>query len=330
MKKRIMAALMVGMVCIVNSFGVFAADQTLVGISGEVIGNESGTAGSTEAELDAGITNPIREYVAQMSREEKVGQMMLLSPSQLCSGGNWTENMDTVIQNMKNYYVGGLIFFAEDLANPEAVKTLIGKVNEQGKIPVLTVSDESGSLEAGFTKPEEDTNMNIGPLSIGTDGIWCYSTQQTPAEEWKAMGILLDVTPGMSPETEADFAIVTHAKVTYSTVQESNGPVSTAADDGRPASMARSLVTGTLRSAFQGVVMTDSLSMPEATENYGGNMAVMNALQAGADILTAPFDVMTAYYGIHSAIDEEMVTEEQINASVIRILEAKAKLGLDF
>ena len=74
--------------------------------------------------------------------------------------------------------------------------------------------------------------------------------------------------------------------------------------------------------------MTDSLSMTSAEENYGADMAVMYALQAGADILTTPENPVNAYYGILSAIDEQLVTEAQIDASVDKVLELKKTLGL--
>ena len=344
MKRKLCGLLLAGIFCMTNGCLTLAADQTLVGISGSETGvpgtgvehrlstEEDGTTDAAAPKQDGKMEETIRARVDRMSREEKVGQMLLVSPSQLCDGGDWAANMDTVIQNMKNYYVGGLIFFAEDLKDPNAVKTLIDKVKEQEGIPVLTVVDAGGSLEAGFTKPDESINRNIGPLSMGTDEIWCYSTQQTPSKEWQERGILLDVTPGMMPETGACFAVVTHAKVKYSTDSEITGMENTGQDDVRPASMTRRLVTEFLKkeTGFDGVVVTDSLSMPEAMQNYGGDMAVMNALQAGADILTAPSNVLTAYYGIHSAIDEQLVMEEQINESVTRILEAKARLGLNF
>ena len=54
----------------------------------------------------------------------------------------------------------------------------------------------------------------------------------------------------------------------------------------------------------------------------------MYALQAGADILTMPENPVNAYYGILSAIDEQLVTEAQIDASVDKVLELKKTLGL--
>ena len=68
--------------------------------------------------------------------------------------------------------------------------------------------------------------------------------------------------------------------------------------------------------------------MASAEENYGADMAVMYALQAGADILTMPENPVNAYYGILSAIDEQLVTEAQIDASVDKVLELKKTLGL--
>lgn len=328
MKRRICTAF--AAMCLLGTAGLpFASPEAESRMPGSIAGGITAWA----EEVDPGMAENINAYVSQMTREDKVGQMLLVSPSQLCDGGDWTANMDTVLQNMKNYHVGGLVFFTEDLTDLDAVKTLIDKANEQGSIPVLTVADAGGSLETGFTKPDESTSMHIGPYAIGTEGIWCYSTQQTPSEEMQNAGILLDVTPGFSPETGADFVVVTHAKVNYASVADVNGLELLEMDDGRPASMSRILVTEQLKngeSGFEGTVFTDSLSMLEAVQTYGSDMAVMYALQAGADILTAPSNVLNAYYGIHSAIDEQLVTEEQIDGSMIRILELKAKLGLQF
>lgn len=337
MRGTILTVLLAGVLCAGAGFGA-AAEEPLVGIGKAADGTaiaeaneEIAAKGETAEGLDQeekGMAETINARVSRMSREEKVGQMLLVSPAQLCDGEDWTANPDMVIQNMKNYYVGGLVFFSEDLDHPEAVRDLIRRTRELEGIPVLTVAAAGGSLATGFVKPEESTAVLLGPLSIGTDGIWCYSTVQEPGETERGLGILLDAKPGVSSDLDMDFAIVTHARVQYDPAV--SGLEGRAADDGRPASMARSLVTGELRETFDGVIMTDSLCMPEATQSYGGDMAVMNALQAGADLLTAPANVMTAYYGIHSAIDEQMVAEAQIDASVARILEAKAKLGLNF
>lgn len=276
------------------------------------------------AALAAGDSEKIQALLGVMTKEDKVGQMLMVSPSQLCDG-DWTQNTGQVLQNIDLYHIGNLVFFQEDLENQEAVKTLTDALAARnGLVGVLTAADAAGSLETGFTKPAEGAELAVGPFDEGTDGIWGYGAVAAPQEDLQALGIIIDMAPGADGRYEADsevsaaFAVVTHAKV------DSDNDL----DGGRPASMAKSIVKDTLRGAFDGVIVTDSLSMSAATEVYGADMAVQYAFQAGNDILTAPSNPVNAYYGMLSAIDEQLVSGEQVDQSVGRILEAKAALGL--
>lgn len=261
---------------------------------------------------DSGASSQAQSRLALMTREEKIGQMLMVSPGQLCGGGDWTEQIDQVIQNLNFYHVGSLLFFAEDLNDMDAVKELTAAIAGEDGIPVLLAADASGSVASGLTKPEDSAQLAVSCVD-GTGSCWAYSLEETPAQELKDMGIVLDVSAGSGQ----DFAVITHAVY---------GGADASAEMSRPASMTKSAVAE-LRSGFSGVILTDSLSVTDVVNSYGADMAVMYAMQAGADLLTAPANLMNAYYGMLSAIDEQMVTEEQINASVLRILDAKQALG---
>ena len=269
-------------------------------------------------DLSADAQTQIEDTIAQMSREEKTGQMLVVSPAQMTETKDWTADMDTVIRNVEAYHIGGILLFAEDLQKVEAVKSLTASLADQGNVPVLIMADPSGNLKEGLTKPSLDKKeddaaiLGTGQLMTGENATWAYSLAEKPSEELAALGVAVEIRP----EAGEALAVVTHEKVT--------NPM----DDGRPASMSKSMVTMTLKEVFLGAVMTDSLSMTSAEENYGADMAVMYALQAGADILTTPEHPVNAYYGILSAIDEQLVTEAQIDASVDKVLELKKTLGL--
>ena len=270
------------------------------------------------ADLSADAKTQIEETIAQMSREEKAGQMLVASPAQMTETEDWTADMDTVIRNVEAYHIGGILLFAEDLQKEEAVKSLTAALADQGNVPVLIMADPSGSRKEGLMKPSLDKKeddaaiLGTGQLMTGENAAWAYSLAEKPSEELAALGVAVEIRP----EAGEALAVVTHDKVA--------NPM----DDGRPASMSKSMVAMTLKEVFPGAVMTDSLSMASAEENYGADMAVMYALQAGADILTMPENPVNAYYGILSAIDEQLVTEAQIDASVDKVLELKKTLGL--
>ena len=270
------------------------------------------------AGLYADAQTQIEETISRMSREDKAGQMLVVSPAQMTETEDWTTDMDTVIRNVEAYHIGSILLFADDLQKTDSVKALSAALSHRGVVPILIMADPFGSLEEGLTKPSVDKGeddagiLGSARLMTGENAVWAYSLAEEPSKDLAALGIEVEVRP----EAGEKLAVVTHEKVT--------NPM----DDGRPASMSKSMVTMTLKEVFSGAVMTDSLSIAEAAGNYGTDMAVMYALQAGADILTTPANPVNAYYGILSAIDEQLVTEDQIDSSVDKILELKKTLGL--
>ena len=97
-----------------------------------------------------------------------------------------------------------------------------------------------------------------------------------------------------------------------------------------PASLSRPVVTGLLRDelGFGGLVYTDSLSMEAVTKRLSPAEAAARAIKAGNDIVLHSPDEAGAVSGIKGAIDRGDIAMTQIDASVRRILSAKARLGL--
>lgn len=92
-------------------------------------------------------------------------------------------------------------------------------------------------------------------------------------------------------------------------------------------------VIGILRNQmhFDGVIMTDSLTMASITDHYTPGQAAAMAIEAGDDLLMgaySPDDVATMIKGIKQAVTDGKISEEQINDSVRRILLLKYQLGL--
>jgi beta-N-acetylhexosaminidase len=90
-------------------------------------------------------------------------------------------------------------------------------------------------------------------------------------------------------------------------------------------------MTGLLREElkFDGLITTDALSMAGVAARYTPAQAAVRSLKAGADALTKSPDIDAAIAGIKEAVAKGEITEARINASVERILRAKAALGLN-
>ncbi len=103
-----------------------------------------------------------------------------------------------------------------------------------------------------------------------------------------------------------------------------------ATEDGLPASLSYEMITQKLRRElrFQRVVITDSLSDPAITQRYEPGQAALLAFQAGADVLLLPQDLEAAYGAILTAVQEGAISQERLDASVLRILHLKEVYGL--
>jgi len=90
------------------------------------------------------------------------------------------------------------------------------------------------------------------------------------------------------------------------------------------------IVDGILRNdlKFQGLIVTDALSMSGLTIYFNQEEAAVRALEAGADMLLKPADPDAAFRGVRYAVRSGRVSEKRVEESVRRILAAKYDLGL--
>lgn len=99
---------------------------------------------------------------------------------------------------------------------------------------------------------------------------------------------------------------------------------------GVPATFSHPIATRLLRDelGFTGLTYTDSLSMDAITEMAEPGLAAVRAVQAGADIVLHSPNDARAVAAIKQAVEAGEITRAQLDASVTRILTAKARLGL--
>jgi len=107
-------------------------------------------------------------------------------------------------------------------------------------------------------------------------------------------------------------------------------------DTDKVASTSHKIVTDLLKDKlhFQGLVVTDALEMhgltrlyPENGPNPAGRAAV-DAVKAGNDMVLLPSDLDGAFNGLLQAAHAGELPQSQIDASVRKVLRAKASLGL--
>ncbi len=108
-------------------------------------------------------------------------------------------------------------------------------------------------------------------------------------------------------------------------------------DPNHVATISPAIVTGVLKQqlGFKGMVVTDALNMRALTKLFpeGGpaaaGRAAVEAVKAGDDVLILPPDLDGAYNGLLQAVRSGEIPESRIDESVLKILRAKASVGLN-
>jgi beta-N-acetylhexosaminidase len=79
---------------------------------------------------------------------------------------------------------------------------------------------------------------------------------------------------------------------------------------------------------FDGLIVTDALSMSGLTIYFTQEEAAARAIEAGADLLLKPADPDASLRGVREAVTKGRIKEQRIDQSVLKVLAAKYDLGL--
>jgi beta-glucosidase-like glycosyl hydrolase len=97
-----------------------------------------------------------------------------------------------------------------------------------------------------------------------------------------------------------------------------------------PATFSQAVVSGLLRRemAFDGLIVTDAMKMDAIARMVPPGEAAVRAVRAGADLVLDSPDPVAAFTAITAAVTSGQIDRARIDASVTRVLRAKARLGL--
>ena len=95
--------------------------------------------------------------------------------------------------------------------------------------------------------------------------------------------------------------------------------------DMTPATFSPQIITDILRQEldFQGLIITDSLSMGAVIHSYSSGEAALLALEAGCDLLLMPQSLQEAFDRVAEAVESGEFPEERLNEIVLKILKIK-------
>jgi beta-N-acetylhexosaminidase len=103
-------------------------------------------------------------------------------------------------------------------------------------------------------------------------------------------------------------------------------------DPNKVGTTSSAIVTDLLKKqlGFKGIVVTDAIDMAGVTRLYASNIgrAAVDAFKAGNDLLLIPADLDASYKAMLDAVRSGEIPQQRIDASVLKLLKAKASLGL--
>ncbi|HUJ94396.1 MAG TPA: glycoside hydrolase family 3 N-terminal domain-containing protein [Terriglobales bacterium] len=103
-------------------------------------------------------------------------------------------------------------------------------------------------------------------------------------------------------------------------------------DPNRVATTSPAIVNGLLKEklGFRGIVITDAMDMAGLTRLYSADpgRAAVDAFKAGNDLILLPLDLDAAYNAMLKAVRSGEISSARLDASVLKLLQAKVALGL--
>src|SRR5690606_36243064 len=314
--------------------------------------------------------------IDNMSLEEKVGQMIFAGIDDTVLN----ENTKTLISK---YNVGGLIFYGDNLQNPEQSVELLNDVkttNLDNRFPLFLGIDQEGGRVTRLPGNivEMPTNQQIG--EIGNER-FSYDFGELLGQQLNAFGFNMNFAPVLDVNSNpnnpvigdrsfgnnvdivsklgiqtmkgieaqhvipvvkhfpghGDTSVDSHLElpIVDKTREEINEleiiPFQNAINEGTdvvmvahillpkidptyPSSMSTPIISGILREElqFNGVVMTDDMTMNAIMDHYGIGEAIVESVKAGSDIVLIAHDfskVITAIDALISAVESGEISE---------------------
>ncbi len=240
-------------------------------------------------------------------------------------GVNWLYAPDADVNNNPDNPVINVRSFGED---PEAVARLSSAFMEGVQ--------NAGALACAKHFPghgDTATDSHIGLPVVDVPKQRLETLELVPFRALVSKGIGSVMSAHISlPQVEPELAApvrkpgANERAADFASLTESNAPRVTL-----PATLSNTILTGILRRelGFTGLTVTDSMQMAGVSARYTPGEAAVRAIKAGIDVVLMSPDVPAAIAEVKKAVESGEISKGQIDASVERILRAKAALGLN-
>ena len=353
------------------------------------------------AQADANAARA-RVMLRDMTLEEKICQMLFVTPEALTGYNRVTQSGDTTKAAIEKWPVGGIIYFSSNLVSTDQTTAMIENIqtfsqNATGRRLFIGVDEEGGSVARAADSLGTTQFDDMSVYGETGDTQEAYNIGATQAKDLTALGFNVNFSPVADVLTNEENTVVkdrsfgsdpdlvssmvsqvvkgltdggmlcapkhfpghgstggdTHKGFAssdrtleeleacdfkpFQAAIEAGAPMimvghmtMTAIDEDNPASLSETIVTGLLREelGYDGIIITDALNMGAIANNYTNADAAVKAVSAGCDMLLCVSNISSVVNALTDAVSDGTISEERIDESVSRILQAKLRYGI--
>lgn len=157
----------------------------------------------------------VEDVLGQMTLEEKAAQLFVITPEALTGTGQAVQAGETTRKCLKEYPVGGLIYFTSNIESREQIQEMLENSKnymlENSQIPLFVSVDEEGGTVARVADSGIAGIPKLGNMSeIGASGDSrkAYETGLTLGKYLSELGFNLDFAPVADVLTNPDNTVV--------------------------------------------------------------------------------------------------------------------------
>lgn len=272
---------------------------------------EAATEEDTEAATEAEVTEPelaadIQKKLADMTLEEKVSLMFVVSPEKLTGEDKVTIAGNVTRNYLEQYHVGGLCYSHTNYVDETQIKDLLTNTQTMatdvmGYTPILFARDNR-SKDIIYA-----TRTNVGGL--------CSALATENGVKTTESGTLVTKLFCYPSEDAAETADIV---MLDASLGEDNALTCMSAD---------AVKNYRSENNYTGILMTGRLDESTVTSQYTSAEAVVAAVQAGVDMVYEPENFEEAYNALVKAVNDDAVDEADIDKAAGRILTYMDSVG---
>lgn len=217
----------------------------------------------------------IEEIMADMSLEEKIGQMMMADFRFDDNGNPVTSINDSIASDISEYHLGGVILFSENMSDYDTTKQLISDMQSNADMPMLIGIDEEGGIVSRLDNSTIPHDSVLPAADMNGDVGTAKSSGNSIGKTLKSLGINLDFAPVADVNTNPNNPVI--------------GDRSYGSDPDTVSDMASAFATGLKEAGVNGVAKHFPGHGDTATDSHAGAATSYHDMDRLEEIEFKPF-----------------------------------------